>query len=224
VHLVIVDRRDPPTDDDLHAAGVGQTPSVLLLPDEAGIPAGLRVRLADRGCLLVELASAIVAQGRGALGLVLPREDVLESVHRALSARAKKAAGPPRISLPAGVGWPQLTLTLVETHTLVIAFDGKAHRLDPGQLGMRRATNNKPTSAWTFLTQLIASGGFLPIADTEIAKKQKQEATRRLRAVCSIDDDPMPWDPDRSGYAAAFICRDERGGAPARVSVKFHRR
>jgi hypothetical protein len=182
------------------------------------------MRLADRGCLLVELPSAIVAQGIGAFGLALPREDVLGSVHSALTARAKKAAGPPRISLPAGVGWAQLTLTLMEMHTLVIAFDGKAHRLDPGQLGMRRTTNNKPTSAWTFLTQLIASGGFLAIADPERAKKQKQEATRRLRAVCSIDDDPMPWDPDRSGYAAAFICRDERGGAPPRVSVKIHRR
>jgi hypothetical protein len=210
VHLVIVDRRDPLTDDDLHAAGVGQTPSVLLLPDEAAIPAGLRMRLADRRCLLVALPSAVVALGIGALGLALPREDVLEPIHRALLARAKKAAGPPRIALPAGVRWPEVTITWCETQILLIAARGTSYRLDPGELGMRSAKNNKPTSAWTFLTRLIAAGGALSIADTEKAKKQKQEAASRLRSVCGIDDDPMPWDPDRSGYAGAFICRDER--------------
>ncbi len=224
VHIAIVDPRDPLTDHDLHAAGVGQTSSIILVPDEAAIPATLRVRLADRGCRLVALPSTIVAQGFGVFGLALPVQDVLDPIHRALLARVKKAAGPSRIPLPAGAGWPQLTLTLVEAHTLVIACDGKAHRLDPGQLGMRSAKDNRPTSAWTFLTHLIAAEGFLRPVKPEKAKKQKQEAAHRLRSVCGIDGDPMPWDPDRSGYAAAFICRDERGGAPARVPVKNHRR
>ncbi len=116
----------------------------------AAIPAGLRVRLRDRGCLLVALPSTVVAQGIGALGLALPLEEVLEPVQRALWARAKKAAGPPRVSLPAGIGWPQVTLTLVEAQTLAIACDGTTHRLDPGELGMRRSTNNRPTSALDF--------------------------------------------------------------------------
>lgn len=210
VNLVIVDPRNPLTDHELHAAGVGQTPSVLLVPDEAAIPADLRVRLADRTCLLVDLPSTVVVQSIGVLGLALPVQGVLEPIHRALLARAKTAAGPPRVSLPAGVGWPRVTLTLMESQTLIIACDGTTRRLDPGQLGMRRATNNRPTSAWAFLVHLIASGGFLPIANATKAKKQKQEAAHRLREVCGIDGDPMPWDQDRSGYAAAFICRDER--------------
>jgi hypothetical protein len=136
-------------------------------------------------------------------------------------ARAKSAAGPPRISLPPGVRWPQVTLTLLEMHTLEIVAGGRSHRLDPGELGMRSAKNSKPTSAWTFLTQLIAAGGFLSPRDREKAKKQKQAAAARLRSACGIDEDPMPWDEGRAGYAADFICRDERGGAPARAPAKF---
>jgi len=86
---------------------------------------------------------------------------------------------------------------------------------------MRSGKNGKPTNAWSFLTYLIAAGGRLSPVDRKRARKQKQEASDRLRRACGIDDDPMPWDGERDEYAAAFICRDERGEAPARGTAKY---
>lgn len=221
VHIVAVDRRDPLSDEDLHGAGIGDAATILLLPDEAIIPGRLRARLIDRGHLLVALHSVVVARGAGELGVAQSPRTLFDPIHRALTARLKALSAPSGLSLPDGVRWPQVTLSLLEEQTLMIAAGRHAHRLDPGQLGMRSGKNGHPTSAWTFVTRLIEAGGFLSPYDSERTKKQKQEASERLRRVCGIDDDPMPWDRARAGYAAAFICRDERGGASARSATKF---
>ena len=220
VHLVIVDPRDPLTDEELHAAGVGQTASVLLLPDEAAIPAGLRVRLADRGCLRVALPSAVVAQGISALGLALPREDVLEPVHRALLARAKEAAGPSRVALPVGLRWAQVTFSLLEAEILMVSAGGRSHRLDPGELGMRNAKNGKPTLAWNLLVEVIAAGGTLPVCDMGDVKKHKQSLTQALQATLRIQGDPLRALRSPPAYEAAFICRDDRPTALRRTRLR----
>jgi hypothetical protein len=220
VHLVIVDPRDPLTDDDLHAAAVWQPPSVLLLPDEAAIPVGLRVRLADRGCLLVALPSAVVAQGIGALGLALPREEVLEPIHRALLARAKRAAGASRVALPVGLRWAQVTFSLLEAEILTVSAGGHAHRLDPGELGMRNGKNGKPTLAWNLLVEVIAAGGTLPVRDMGEVKKHKQALAQALQATLHIQGDPLRALRSPPAYEAAFICRDERPTALRRTKPR----
>ena len=210
------DARDGLSDADLRAVGVSSDPVILLLTNAATISPELRSSLIQRGHLVLCLESIMAATGPGALAAVQTAQALFASIHDALTKRLKHAAGPARVTLPAGTLWPQVTLTLADAETLTLTAHGYARRLDPGELGMRNAKNGKPTSAWTFLTLIIAGGGVLKARSPEKAKKQKQELAARLRRACGINADPMPWDRPRGGYVAAFICRDERTPAVRR--------
>lgn len=189
---------------------LGDARVIVLSPRAASLSTELRAMLRDRNHQLIDLETVI---GIGASGRWLPvqqPEALLAPIRAYLLARTGPPAAPV-FELPVGTTWERLTLTLTGDATLICSGPGIHRQLDPGDLGMRRRTNHKPTSAWMFLVSIIEGDGWLKIRYQKAAvRKQKEALKDRLQAAFGIETDPLPWDKRSGGYRARFTAQDQR--------------
>ena len=204
---------DRMTEDELRADSAGVESSIILTPRSTSLPRTLRARLVEAGHLVLDLSTVTGLGAHGRIEAVQPAAVLLGPIRDRLFARLKAASGGPLFSLPAGTKWEQITLTLTSRETLVCTTPGFSRQVDPGELGMRSAKNNKTTLAWTMLVALASKSGVLvcrEAAQEQKVRKQKQELSKRLRDGFGIAEDPVPWDKSQRAYVARFILRDDR--------------
>lgn len=166
----------------------------------------------------VDVAAAIrlikdAREQGGGLRLTQPVDVLLHDVRAALEARLGAAPAGPRVALPPGTTWAQVTLRCTSTETVICTAPGVLRQMDPGDFDMRSAKNAKPTAAWTFFLLLAMNAGVLKIDSSTIAprvRKQKEALSRHLQGTFGIEADPIIWDANQQAYVAAFVARDER--------------
>lgn len=199
--------------DELRSGGLEGERTVLLVPTAASLPASLRARLLEQGHHVLPLSDIVLREPGGGLQLAQPVDVLLHDVRAALQARLGDAPSGPRVALPPGTTWGQVTLRCTSNATVICTAPGVSRQMDPGDFDMRSAKNAKPTAAWTFFLLLAMNGGALKIEGRSIAprvRKQKEALSRHLQDTFGIDSDPMHWDASQQAYVAAFVVRDER--------------
>lgn len=138
---------------------------------------------------------------------------LLHDIRAALQARLSANPVGPRVPLPPGTAWGQITLRVTSSATVICTAPGVSRQMDPGDFAMRSAKNAKATAAWTFFLLLATQGGILSIPGGTIpprARKQKEALSRHLQETFGLSADPIPWDTRQRAYVAAFVLRDER--------------
>lgn len=213
VLLVLPGPGQPLAEEELRYAGLGAERSVVLAPSAASLPASLRSRLSEHGHRVLHLSDIVAIEHGGGLRLVQPVDVLLHDVRAALEARLGAASPGPRVALPPGTTWGQVTLRCTSNATVICTAPGVSRQMDPGEFGMRSAKNAKPTAAWTFFLLLATKGGVLRIDGAGIlpsVRKQKEALSRHLQETFCIRSDPVSWDPRQQAYVAAFVARDER--------------
>jgi hypothetical protein len=199
--------------DELRDGGLGGERAVLLVPTAASVPASLRARLSEHGHRVLHLSDIVLMERGGGLQLAQPIDVLLHDVRAALQARLGAAPSGPRVALPPGTTWGQVTLRCTSNATVICTAPGVSRQMDPGDFDMRSAKNAKPTAAWTFFLLLTMNGGLLKIDGSAIAprvRKQKEALSRHLQETFGIESDPITWDTSQQAYAATFVVRDER--------------
>lgn len=213
VLLVLPGPTEPLVEEELRQGGLAAERSVVLAPTAAALPASLRVRLLEHGHQVLHLSDVTVVDRADGLRLVQPVDVLLHDVRAALQARIGATSAGPRVALPPGTTWSQITLRFTSTETVVCSGPGVARQMDPGDFGMRSGKNAKAVTAWTLFVALADAGGILHARDGAPApqiKKQKQILAGHLRETFGIQGDPIPWDPRQRAYVAAFVISDDR--------------
>lgn len=211
--LAVPGPRCPLTTDELRLAGVGSERAALLLPTAASLSSPLRARLVADGHQVIALDDVTACAAGTGLTLRQPVEVLLRDIRAALQARLSAKPVGPRVPLPPGTAWGQITLRVTSSATVICTAPGVSRQLDPGDFDMRSAKNAKATAAWTFFLLLATQGGTLSIRGGAIpprARKQKEALSRHLQETFGLSDDPIPWDTRQRAYVAAFVLRDER--------------
>ena len=211
--LAVPGPRCPLTIDDLRLAGVGGERAALLLPTAASLPSPLRARLIADGHQVIALDDVTACTSGTGLALLQPVEVLLRAIRDALQERLSAKSAAPRVPLPPGTAWGQITLRVTSSATVICAAPGVSRQMDPGDFAMRSAKNAKATAAWTFFLLLATQGGILSIPGGTIpprARKQKEALSRHLQETFGLSEDPIPWDARQRAYVAAFVLRDER--------------
>lgn len=199
--------------DELREGGLGSERAVLLVPTAASLPTSLRTRLSEQGHQVLSLSDIILVEHGGGLRLAQPVDVLLHDVRAALEARLGAAPAGPRVALPPGTTWAQVTLRCTSTETVICTAPGVSRQMDPGEFDMRSAKNAKPVAAWTFFLLLAMNGGVLKIDSSTVAprvRKQKEALSRHLQDTFRMEADPIIWDASQQAYVAAFVARDER--------------
>jgi hypothetical protein len=199
--------------DELREGGLSSERAVLLVPTAASLPTSLRTRLSEQGHQVLSLSDIILVEHGGGLRLAQPVDVLLHDVRAALEARLGAAPAGPRVALPPGTTWAQVTLRCTSTETVICTAHGVSRQMDPGDFDMRSAKNAKATAAWTFFLLLSMNGGVLNIDGRTIpprVRKQKEALSRHLQETFGIASDPIVWDMTQHAYVAAFVARDER--------------
>jgi hypothetical protein len=199
--------------DELREGGLGGERTVLLVPTAASLPASLRARLTEQGNQVLPLNDIVLIERSGGLQLAHTVDVLLHDVRAGLQARLGAAPSGPRVALPPGTTWAQLTLRCTSTETVICTAHGVSRQMDPGDFDMRSAKNAKATAAWTFFLLLSMNGGVLNIDGRTIpprVRKQKEALSRHLQETFGIASDPIVWDMTQHAYVAAFVARDER--------------
>ncbi|WP_270934344.1 hypothetical protein [Falsiroseomonas oryzae] len=199
--------------DDLREGGLGSERAVLLVPTATSLRRPLRARLSEQGHHVIPLSDIVLIERAGVLQLAQPIDILLHDVRAALQARLGAARSGPRVALPPGTTWGQVTLRCTSSETVICTAPGVSRQMDPGDFDMRSAKNAKPIAAWTFFMLLAMNGGILKIDGRAIparARKQKEALSRHLQETFRIVSDPIAWDARQQAYVAAFVVRDER--------------
>ena len=214
--LAIPGPRDPVSEEELRLAGLGPDRAIILVPRHGSFPPELRTRLIQAGHLLLALSEVTGLSPDGHLELLQSVELLLAPIRSELLARLKVTSRGPIFALPPGTKWGQVTLTLTSQETLVFATSVFSRQVDPGDLRMRSAKNNKPTLAWTLLTALASTNGVLvcrEAAQETKVRKHKQELSKRLRDAFGLAGDPISWEGSQKAYVTRFVLRDQRSVA-----------
>lgn len=198
--------------DHLYDAGLGSARTVLLVPTTTSLPASTRGRLAKQGHLLLALAEVTGVDGNDTLSGVQPPELLLRDIRDGLLDRLAAAKPGPRMALPPGTTWSQLSLRLTSAETVICNVAGTSRQMDPGDFGMRSGTNAKPITAWTFFISLLAGGGSLEPSggSSPSLRQQKGFLSRHLQATFGLADDPIRWVRAEQAYVTAFVAADDR--------------
>ncbi len=213
VLLVLPGPEQPLAEEELRYAGLGAERSVVLAPSAASLPASLQSRLSEHGHRVLHLSDIVAIERGDGLRLVQPVDVLLHDVRAALEARLGAAPAGPRVALPAGTTWGQVTLRCTSSATVICTAPGVSRQMDPVDFDMRSAKNAKPTAAWAFFLFLAMNDGVLKIDGSAIAprvRKQKEALSRHLQDTFGIASDPIVWDTSQQAYVAAFVARDER--------------
>lgn len=213
VLLVLPGPTEPLVEEELRQGGLAAERSVVLAPTAAALPASLRVRLLEHGHQVLHLNDVTVIDRADGLRLVQPVDVLLHDVRAALQARVGATSTGPRVALPPGTAWRQITLRFTSTETVVCSGPGVARQMDPGDFDMRSGKNAKAIAAWTFFLLLATKNGTLEFRDGSIAprvRKQKEALSRHLQETFGIAGDPIAWDVQQRAYVAAFVVGDER--------------
>lgn len=199
--------------DELRDGGLGGERTVLLVPTAASLPGLLRARLSEQGHHVLPISDIVLVERGGGLQLAQPVDVLLHDVRAALQARLEAAPSAPRVALPPGTTWAQVTLRCTSNATVICTAPGVSRQMDPGDFDMRSAKNAKPVAAWTIFLLLAMGGGILKIEGRSIpsrVRKQKEALSRHLQETFRIAPDPITWDASQQAYIAAFVARDER--------------
>ena len=204
----------PITDDEMRDGGLGAEQAVLLLPTADSLSPPSRARLSSQGHHVVSLAEVTAANAQGRLTSIQPVEALLHTIRGALLTRLDGMKPGPRMALPPGTSWGQISFRLTSAETVICNGPGiPGRQLDPRDFGMRSNKNSKPTSAWTFFMTLAEEGGTLAPSTgrpVDRVRKQKQALSNLLQATFGIDADPIVWDNRQRAYVTAFTVSDER--------------
>jgi hypothetical protein len=184
---------------DASAHGIALTPTGRFADPP---PASWRLLSLDQ--MLVFDGRSLIASEQGISILERLRSDLRENL---------QAKEPLAWSLPPNARWGELAFEFVEAVELKVSFRGETRSFDPGQLGMNKKNNGKPTNQWVTLQAIAQTGGQLtwasPSAGTKV-KKQKQLLCEKLKLAFGIRDDPIRWDK----RAAAYVCEFTIRGTP----------
>ena len=213
VLLVLPGPVQPLLEEELRQGGLGAERSVILAPTAAALPAPLRARLSQQGHQILHLSDITSIDRANGLHLVQPVEVLLHDVRAALQARVGATSTGPRVALPPGATWSQITLRFTSTETVICSGPGIARQMDPGDFDMRSGKNAKAIAAWTFFLLLATKIGTLQFKGGSIAprvRKQKEALSRHLQETFGIAGDPISWDARQCAYVSAFVVRDER--------------
>jgi hypothetical protein len=106
---------------------------------------------------------------------------------------------------PPGIAWSQVTMHLVDGHTLSVAA-GAAHGVyHYAQVGLANRKNGRPSVQWELLSAFAAGNGTLtwrsPQADRR-NQKRRELLARTLKRFFRLDDDP--FEPYGNGWRALF--------------------
>lgn len=198
--------------DHLYDAGLGSARTVLLMPTTTSLPASTRGRLAKQGHLLLALAEVTGMDAKDTLSAVQPPELLLRDIRDGLLDRLAAPQPGPRIAVPPGTTWSQLSLRLTSAETVICHVAGRSRQMDPGDFGMRSRTNAKPITGWSFFISLLAGGGSVKLAggSSPSLRQQKRALSRHLQATFGLADDPIRWVPAEQAYVTAFVAADDR--------------
>lgn len=212
VVLAVAGPMQPVLVDELRGAGLGRERGVVLAPTEASMPALTRRWLSEQGHLLLNLSEVMAMDDDGGLLPVQPPELLLRDIRDGLLDRLTAAKPGPRIAVPPGTTWSQLSLRLTSAETVICNVAGTPRQMDPGGFGMRSGTNAKPITAWTFFISLLAGGGSVKLAggSSPSLRQQKRALSRHLQATFGLADDPIRWVRAEQAYVTAFVAADDR--------------
>ena len=183
-------------------------PCVLLVPTRTTLSHQLKGHVEVGGVSVMALEDVVVLDRQGRLSAALPPEQVFSPQIEAIGGRSTELASGPKIMLPSGTTWAQVRIDFAELEIIRLTVGGTSHRLGPDDLGLKNAKNQKPKAAWVFLRSLAELRGRLNRAgsnetDRRRIGKQKEAASKALRALTGLSEDPIFVEGDE--YVARYV-------------------
>jgi|TARA_R110002124_G_scaffold178596_3_gene346415 hypothetical protein len=183
-------------------------PCVLLVPTRTTLSHQLKGHVEVGGVSVMALEDVVVLDQQGRLSAALPPEQLFSPQIDAIGGRFIELESGPKIMLPSGTKWEQVRIDFAELDIIRLTVGGTSHRLGPDDLGLKNAKNQKPKAAWVFLRSLAELRGRLNRrggneSDRRRIGKQKEAASKALRALTGLAEDPIVVDGDE--YVACYV-------------------
>ena len=178
-------------------------PILLLAPTRYLCTSRTEGVLADRKSAFISLAEDVALIGRRKLQLRRPLDDILASFQAAHLPSPKDDGSMTFFPTPSDAAWSDVSIRFIDGHTVSVQVKSEQGVFNYTQMGMANRKNGDRTKQWKLLEGFADARGEIDWYGRYTAlnvKKQKQELSKRLREFFRIDEDPIEWVKDNSGY------------------------
>jgi len=202
-------------------------PVLVLTPGTASLPEETADLLDQHGVTTLALDDLVNATAPGKLALTTQGTAQIGRLVQQLEDASAASTGPKRAwNLPPDARWEENTIRFISAEVINVTFRGDTRRFEPDGLGMKNATNGKPTRQWTYLRAFAIAGGRLPVSPVDVREtskhqKQKQALSNALRDAFGITGDPIRI--DGKDYVTRFVLSadDLKQGKPDQRQRNF---
>ncbi|HYD02457.1 MAG TPA: hypothetical protein VEB22_14615 [Phycisphaerales bacterium] len=174
-------------------AALTPRPFVLVTVSRDAASEQLDLLLGGRGAAWISLEEVLQWRSEGALTAKRPLAAILASFVSAHAGPSMEAAAA-QFPTPRGASWSDVTIRVVDGHSLWVNVKGTVREVGYAEMGMRDGRTRNPDKQWELLLLLIARGGLLrrqdPAASATL-QKRKETLAKRLRAYFGIEDEPV---------------------------------
>jgi hypothetical protein len=170
--------------------GIAQ-PQLLLVPTSRTLAEDQKQFLARTGVEWRAFDDVLVADGANSVSATPMASDLLTKLEDVVRQSLQGGASGLVWALPADAKWSRVKVVFQSNEVVNVRYDSETRRFEPGQLGMAKASNGKPTNQWTMLKAIAMGNGSIPFPSDSKLQKQKQTLSRKLIAAFGIQDDPI---------------------------------
>ncbi len=170
--------------------GIAQ-PQLLLVPTSRTLSEDQKQFLARTGAEWRAFDDVLVADGTNSVIAAPMISDLLRQLEDVVRQSLQGGASGLVWALPADAIWSRVKIVFQSDEVINVSYDSETRRFEPGQLGMAKANNGKPTNQWTMLKAIAMGSGSIPFPSDSKLQKQKQTLSGKLIAAFGIQGDPI---------------------------------
>ena len=183
-------------------------PKAVFTPTRSSLDRNARSFLGLNQATVMALEDIVMAGGNGKLTLAQPIDSLFSKLLEAIAPASHNVRTGPVIAVPSGTSWAAITLEFVELEIIRLTVAGTSHRLGPDDLELKNAKTQRPKTAWSFLRAMAQRRGRINrrnanATDQSRISKQKEAASKALRTLTGISEDPIKAEGD--DYVASYV-------------------